>query len=205
MSAVVDSSLGVQKKIPRAPGRTLLLILVLTALPVLVATSLYFGAWRPAKTDNYGELIPPSELPDMPLIVDGKPMRLAGLKERWTMVYVGFGPCEAACLKNMFLMRQIHSGFNKDAHRIQEMLIALDGLENGGLGETRKEYPHTRVVTGPSESLAILAKKLGGSGAAGRMYLIDPRGFVMMRYPADPKPAGIKQDLERLLKHSWVG
>jgi len=37
------------------------------------------------------------------------------------------------------------------------------------------------------------------------LYLVDPMGEWMMRMPADPDPARVKRDLERLLRaaSSW--
>ena len=37
------------------------------------------------------------------------------------------------------------------------------------------------------------------------MYLIDPIGNYMMRWPAEPNPSRIKRDLSRLLKASRIG
>ena len=37
------------------------------------------------------------------------------------------------------------------------------------------------------------------------LYLIDPRGNLMMRFPATGEPARIRKDLGRLLKASRVG
>jgi len=40
---------------------------------------------------------------------------------------------------------------------------------------------------------------------ADHIYLIDPLGNLMMRYPRDPEPARIIKDLQRLLKYSRIG
>jgi len=41
--------------------------------------------------------------------------------------------------------------------------------------------------------------------AAGRIYLVDPLGNLMMSYPGDAPPKSILTDLERLLKLSHIG
>ena len=196
----------------RSTRRTLLIVLALFALPVAIATYLYTGAWRPAKTGNYGQLVqPPRELPDMPLTsTNGTAMRFADLKGRWSLVYASPGKCEATCLKRLYYMRQIHTAFAKELDRIQEVLITLDASPDAGLAEKIKEYPRVKIISGPQASLAILADKLRGTtdnneDLTGRIYIVDPQGFVMMRYPAEPDPAGIRRDIEKLLKYSWVG
>jgi hypothetical protein len=37
------------------------------------------------------------------------------------------------------------------------------------------------------------------------IYLIDPMGNIFMRYPPETDPAGMRKDLERLLKYSGAG
>lgn len=196
----------------RSTRRTLLIVLAMFALPVAIASYLYKDSWRPAKTGNYGELIqPPREVPDMPLTsVDKKYIRFADLKGRWSLVYASPGKCEATCLKRLYYIRQIHTAFAKELDRVQEVLITLDSAPDAALAGKLKEYPRVKVISGPQASLAILADKLRGAAGSneeltGRIYIIDPQGFVMMRYPAEPDPAGIRRDIEKLLKYSWVG
>jgi cytochrome oxidase Cu insertion factor (SCO1/SenC/PrrC family) len=37
------------------------------------------------------------------------------------------------------------------------------------------------------------------------IYLIDPLGNLVLRYPKNAEPAKMKKDLERLLKYSRIG
>ena len=37
------------------------------------------------------------------------------------------------------------------------------------------------------------------------IYLVDPLGNLMMRFPRDPDPSKMIKDLQRLLKYSRVG
>ena len=37
------------------------------------------------------------------------------------------------------------------------------------------------------------------------IYLVDPLGNLMMRYPRDPDPAKLVKDLQRLLRYSRIG
>ena len=49
----------------------------------------------------------------------------------------------------------------------------------------------------------LLVRQLPASaGQEGHIWLIDPLGNVMLRYPPQADPVGIKKDLVRLLKVS---
>ena len=37
------------------------------------------------------------------------------------------------------------------------------------------------------------------------IYLVDPLGNLMMRFPRDPDPSKMLKDLQRLLKYSGIG
>lgn len=206
-----NSSVMSDREQLRSSRRTLLIVLAMFALPVAIASWMYAGSWRPATTGNHGELIqPPRALPELQLAsADGKAISVGELKERWSLVYLSSGPCTAACQKNLYYLRQIHTSFAKELDRIQEVLIVLDGTRDGGLGERLRDYPRLKVLSGSANVLASMTATFQGSGGdnafAERIYIIDPRGFVMMRYPATVDATGIRRDLEKLLKYSWVG
>ena len=37
------------------------------------------------------------------------------------------------------------------------------------------------------------------------VLLVDPEDRLIMTYPADASPQGMRADLERLLKYAWTG
>lgn len=37
------------------------------------------------------------------------------------------------------------------------------------------------------------------------IYIVDPLGNLMLRFPADPDPKGIMKDMKQLLKASQIG
>jgi hypothetical protein len=44
-----------------------------------------------------------------------------------------------------------------------------------------------------------------GTGVDQHIYLIDPLGHLMMRFPRDPEPRKVYKDIYKLLKASAVG
>lgn len=62
-----------------------------------------------------------------------------------------------------------------------------------------KEWKRTQHLAWPE-----LPAPLGGV-AAGTVVIVDPKGMAMMRYEPGADLKGIRADLERLLKYSWIG
>jgi hypothetical protein len=44
-----------------------------------------------------------------------------------------------------------------------------------------------------------------GTSAADHLYLIDPLGNLMMRFPPNPEPRKVHKDIAKLLKASAIG
>jgi hypothetical protein len=52
---------------------------------------------------------------------------------------------------------------------------------------------------------ALLARFAEPGAPPERIYLVDPLGNLMMRFPRDPDPKLMMKDLSRLLKASQIG
>ena len=59
---------------------------------------------------------------------------------------------------------------------------------------------HTAVAT---DAAARTAFDLDTAGH--RVYVVDPTGRIILRYPADAEPRDILKDMERLLRYAWAG
>jgi hypothetical protein len=58
------------------------------------------------------------------------------------------------------------------------------------------------VLRVPREALAAWLQPAPGETLERHLYIVDPMGEWMMRSPADPDPARLKRDIERLLRAS---
>lgn len=187
---------------PRAKRSTatLWLIVALAAAPVAASYLLYYF-WPPARTVNYGELIEPQQLPDVPLaLADGSPFRLSQLRGRWVLVSLDAGQCDALCDRKLLYMRQLRLTQGKERERVERVWLILDGIPpRAGAIEP---YAGTWMVRAD----AALAGLFPAPGKpSDHIYLVDPLGNVMMRFPRDPEPRSMIKDLQRLLKASQVG
>jgi cytochrome oxidase Cu insertion factor (SCO1/SenC/PrrC family) len=182
------------------PRAKLLLIAALFALPIVASLTVY-RFFRPEPTANYGELIlPPQSFADEPLArLGGASFRFGELRDRWILVASDAGACDAQCAAKLYAMRQVRLALGRNASRVARVFVVDDGRE-----------PEPAAVA-PLEELIVAVAPRGMALAPGaandraHIYLVDPRGNVMMRWPARPDLRGMLNDLERLLKASQIG
>lgn len=175
---------------------------VICAVPVVASYLAYF-VWQPSHFKNYGELIPQTPLPELEAVQTAADDPLAiPPKGHWTLLMVDSGRCEASCQTKLWQMRQLRLTQGKDADRVSRAWLVDDGETPAP--ELLREYGGTVLIPGE-----------GGGGLAGRLpaersprdhlYLVDPLGNLMMRFPRDADPNRIKKDLIQLLKVSRIG
>ena len=182
------------------PRAKLLLLAALFIAPMAAALFAYrFMALEP--TANYGELLlPPAPVPEHSLArADGTAFRFAELKDRWILVVSDSGACAAQCKAKLHAMRQVRLALGRNASRVARVFVVDD---------VKAPDP---AAFAPVEDLLVAITPLGLAlppGAANdraHIYLVDPRGNVMMRWPANPEMRGMLKDLERVLKASQIG
>jgi cytochrome oxidase Cu insertion factor (SCO1/SenC/PrrC family) len=166
-----------------------------------VASYLAYYFWPPAHTVNYGDLIGPKPLPDIVLTqLDGRPFRLSQLKGKWTLVSVDSGSCATHCDEKLLYMRQLRLTQGKDADRVERLWIIIDNT--APRGELVARYPGTWLVRAGGDFQNEFPAK---GEAADHIYLVDPLGNLMLRFPREPEPKLMIKDLSRLLKASQIG
>ena len=197
----MNSAIALPAAERRTARRTILLLLTLSLLPIAIGAGLYLSGWHPAKGGNHGELIqPPRPLPAAGLTrEDGTPLPTSELGGKWTLVLAGDGACGDACTRSLQQMRQIQVALNKEMGRVRRLALVKDPSEAGVAG-ARAAQPDLLVARPDAAWRATL-----GTAPEHRLYLIDPLGQLMMQYAPNADPKGVQQDLERLLKYSWVG
>jgi len=180
----------------------LLLIGLFFALPFLLAWAAYWFHWTPGRSGNYGELLPPQQVPGGGLVtLDGKPFSLASLRGKWVMLQFDAGTCDPYCERKLYFMRQLRVAQGKDMDRVERVWVLTDGgVPRPAL---KAAIEGTHVVRATNGSLAASFPR--GRRAADHIYLIDPLGNLMMRFPRDPDPSRMLKDLQRLLKYSQIG
>ncbi|MCP5268546.1 MAG: hypothetical protein H6943_05830 [Zoogloeaceae bacterium] len=187
------------------PGRrALLLTLLLFILPVAVGGGLFYFDWRPSSTGNHGELItPPRPMPVAMLEQkNNNPDTAASIKGKWLLLIAGNGICDQACVQLARQARAIQVSLNRDMGRMRR--VVLNSGASPALSELQAEQPDLIVAEASPEWLAGLGIDTTTQSPQ-RLFLVDPAGNLMMQYAPGAEPKGIRADLERLLKYSWIG
>jgi hypothetical protein len=176
--------------------RIIFLIAALSLAPIAAAFVIYyFFPQQPAA--NYGTLLPTGPAPPISgMRADGSPFRLDELRGRWVLLWGEPGACGPACDKAAYATRQARTMQGKDQDRIVRALLVVGDAPPPALVAQHPDLIVVRVAAGALDSLP------GGSRA---VYVIDPLGNLVLRYPQDPDIRGIANDLARLLKASRIG
>ena len=183
--------------------RLKLLILFLVCAAPIVAGYLVYYFWHPAAGMNYGELIEPRALPDAALVTaDGKPFALSTLRGKWILLQADQGDCRAeSCVRKLYDMRQSRLAQGKNMDRLERVWLLTD--------DAMPVAPQSELFEGMyllRGDVATILKQLPARvDARDHIYLVDPAGNVMLRYPKDADPKRMIRDLERLLKYSSAG
>ncbi len=199
-----------------APGRTrsgrlkMLLVLAVCAAPV-VASYLTYYVIRPEGRRNYGELIEPQRpLPPLTATtLEGKPVALPSLKGQWLLISVAGGACDAACEKHLYLQRQLREGLGKDKDRVEWVWLVNDQAPvRAALQPALQQaiaQQQAAVLRVDGAALAAWLAPAAGHQLAEHLYVVDPMGHWMMRFPAGQDTASaarVRKDLERLMRGS---
>jgi cytochrome oxidase Cu insertion factor (SCO1/SenC/PrrC family) len=197
----------------RRGRRQLLILAAIFFVPLAVAFWLYYGGsgWRPVGGTNKGDLIEPAvPLPAVPLTrADGTRTAADFLRGSWTVAYLGDGACDERCRKALYLSRQTRIALNKDIDRVQRVFLATGGRVDAAF--LAAEHPDLTVVLigadPDSQSLLALIPAIGGvaPAAAGRLYLVDPLGNLMLSYSATSPDKALLTDVKKLLRLSHIG
>ena len=189
--------------------QTLVLVLLVFAVPSVAALLMYVTGWRPASTQNHGQLIQPAiPVADRAMkTIDGKSVKFSDARGKWTMVYFDTSSCAEDCMQQLYFMRQIHHSQGKYLERIHRLFIVTNPAGISTLKSKLNEYPDMLVCTADNVELGKLKQDFGIVDSAidlprKNIYLVDPQGNLMMRYLPGIEPAGMRKDLERLLKYS---
>ncbi|SCK39409.1 hypothetical protein VAR608DRAFT_3685 [Variovorax sp. HW608] len=182
----------------------MILVLLCCAAPVIASYFTYYVI-RPEGRSVYGELIDPQR--PMPNIqatsADGATIPLQALQGQWLLIAVADAACDSVCEQQLYLQRQLRESLGREKDRLDRVWIVSDAaplpkrLENGLRGAT--------VVRVPEAQLAQWLAPAAGHALPDHLYLVDPMGHWMMRFPPRMDTAGAsraKRDLDRLMRAS---
>lgn len=170
-----------------SPRVKLLVLFLACAAPFVLGWAAWYFNWGTGTAGNYGELIPPRPLSTPPF---------TELRGKWVLVSFDRAACDAYCEKKLYFMRQVRKAQGKEQSRLERLWVITDG------GTPRSEI--MAAMEGTRIAAAVESSAFPGN-AVEHVYLVDPLGNLMLRFPQDPDPSKMIKDLQRLLKYSRVG
>jgi hypothetical protein len=181
----------------------MLLVLAVCAAPVIASYLSYYVLHLQGQA-AFGELVQQHPLPDIAATdLQGRSVPLRSLEGQWLIVSVAGGACDRRCEQNLYLQRQLREALGKDKDRVDWVwLVSDDQLLRP---ELRAAVEHATVLRVPQSQLAGWLAPSTGHQLPEHLYLVDPLGNWMMRFPANLDIGGAakaRRDIERLLRAS---
>jgi len=173
----------------------LLLILAIAIGPMFLASAMYqWRFWVPETRSYHGVLIG-----------DGRTLADLGVQgevaPRWQILVTAPGACEADCQQLVYLARQIQIGLNRETARASHGLALAEPLNADYDATLKREYPQLGRYQLDLQAYARAAEAAPGA----QLWLVDPHGNLVLRYPAGSRGKAILDDLRYLLKISLIG
>lgn len=188
-----------------AKGRwKMILVMLICASPVIASYFTYYVV-RPDSRRSFGELVEPQRpLPDLAAAsLQGRGSNLRQLKGQWLIVSVGSGNCDEACAHNLYLQHQLRESLGKERDRVDWVWLIPD--DQPVTAKLQSLTASATVLRVPAAALQAWLQPATGRTLADHLYLVDPMGNWMMRFPPRLDLEGAakaKRDIERLLRAS---
>ena len=173
----------------------LVLIVVVFFGSALVAGALRFSGWRPAGMKNHGELLqPPGDLRQVvPRLAGGGEYAWNPAERTWRIMVAPPADCTDACVALSHDLDKVWRLFGHNADHVNILWV----------GEPPEGALRNRVwnVVEPAPELSAQLPRVDEGGPQGApVYVVDPNGFVILRYAPGFDPGHLRTDVARLLK-----
>ena len=188
------------EKIQKSNRRKFLLLLALMCAPVVISYTLYFLEYRP-ESKHYGDLIPIVKVIGAGTNQsDNTILRMKDLHGKWILVTIDSGYCDEACQEKLYFMRQVRLVQGKEKHRIERLWLINDNVIPDA--ELVKQYEGTLFVNAKDSEIPGFIETR--ESQTKHIYLIDPIGNLMMRFPENVDGTKMGHDIKRLLHVSQL-
>ncbi len=145
---------------------------------------------------NYGDLLEVQKLKgDGINQIDNTIFRMKDLRRKWTMITIDSGECNEACRSKLYYMRQVRTIQHAEKDRVERLWLIDDNQTVSD--ELLEEYEGTLFIKAKDSELvkAIETEEVRRN----HIYLVDPMGNLMMRFPEELEPKKMSGDIKRLL------
>jgi len=168
----------------------LLLIAMMFAAPFATALYLYYTGWQPQHTKNLGELLHPAR--DLRKVrftrVDGSRFEWNHEDHTWRVLVAPPADCAAPCEELADKLRRIWVGLGNHADNVQVLWV----------GSAPREGFRSLMLLSADPSLAVQLPDTARVDAI-PVYVVDPSGYLILRYAPGFNPRDLRRDLTQLV------
>lgn len=173
-------------------GRMMLIgLVVVFALPAIIAKVVLSQNWYESGVTNYGELVEGQ--------VNMSSLGIEVENQGWLLGYVVPETCSDLCQKQLHILSQSHIALGKYKERVSPTLLVTNQSDQSWLLEQK------------DSSVQLMAEEIAPLQEA-TIVIVDPLGQLVMQYPSVKDESelvaqskGMLSDLRKLLKLSRVG
>ncbi len=188
---------------------TLALLLAVCAMPFAGAWLVYnfTDFWKVSGDNSRRDLLdPPGLIADAVLINPLHEDHEYHLYGKWNLLYLPAGDCMRACEQILLTMHQLRLAMGKEAPRLQIILATGTAYDDIFTDDDLRGFGGRLLLLDENRDTGeIFARFHALARDEGALYLIDPLGNLIVRYPPAADPAAITRDLKRLLRYSRIG
>jgi cytochrome oxidase Cu insertion factor (SCO1/SenC/PrrC family) len=171
-------------------------------IPILVSWYLvFFSDFKKGDGGTQkGELISPVIPLGEPEVFNLKSKTIESINGKWTLLFFVENECNKLCEDKLYQLRQIRLALGKDRDKVDRLLVSKNKQQ---WSQYTNSFNGQKYIDPTSRDYNRLIKKLNDYAGLDlkATYLIDPYGFLMMKYPQDDNPMGTIKDIERLIKN----
>ncbi len=207
-------------------------LIILVCIAPVIASSIAYYLYRPEGRVNYGFLIDePIDAKNISVSIEVKPQQessflgvvksrspkseeliissIGDFVGRWLLVRIGSSDCDEVCTEELYAMRQVRLMTGKNRSRVERIWL-IPNHSSASKTSKQDEYDGTWGLSvsnsaGFLKRLDLVSKNFDENLTYKGLWLIDPQGFFMMRFPEDADIKKIYKDIARLLKVSRTG
>jgi hypothetical protein len=180
-------------------------VLALCASPV-IASYLTYYVIKPQGRSNYGELVQPSRsLPANLTLTNMQGQEVAphSLRGQWLLLAAGPADCGTSCLERQHALRQLRTMLGRERERLDKVwLVVGEGEVAANLRQPEALDPSALVLRVRAQEAQAWLQLPDANALERHLFVVDPMGEFMMRFPWPMEPARVKRDLDRLMRAS---
>lgn len=182
-----------------------LALIVVAAAPLVVATALYFGGFRPGGATNEGALLNPiwdGSVVEWRIAEDDPRLSDARL-DRWYVITLDSNNRA----EDLYLSRQVVTALGRESERMGRILLTTAALPANERAELALEHPGLVLAQADVEQIKAELIRRGAPeeiARSGGLVLADPLGNLVLVYNNKTGKQLLK-DFKRLLKASKIG